>query len=76
MKKIITKGIIYLLVLGAGIWIGNQGIKLLWGKADLNTKLSTVENKEVSLDDLYGVYLSDTIENSKSSEISFAIVKD
>ncbi len=73
MKKIITKGIIYLLVLGAGIWIGNQGIKLLWGKADLNTKLSTVENKNVSLDDLYGVYLSDTIENSNSSEISFTI---
>ena len=76
MKKIIIKGIIYLLVLGAGIWIGNQGIKLLWGKADLNTKLSTVENKDVSLDDLYGVYLSDTNENSNSSEISFAIESD
>ena len=76
MKKIIIKGLIYLAVLGAGIWIGNQGIKLLWGKADLNTKLSTVENKDVSLDDLYGVYLSDTNENSNSSEISFAIESD
>ena len=73
MKKIIIKGIIYLLVLGAGIWIGNQGIKLIWGKVDLNTDLSSLENKNVSLDDISGIYISDTSQNSKSSEISFEI---
>jgi len=76
MKKIITKGIIYLLVLGAGIWIGNQGIKLIWGKAELNTQLSTIENKEVSLDDLNGLYISDTNEISNSSELAFEIESD
>jgi len=73
MKKIIIKGLIYLAVLGAGIWIGVYGIKWILGKADFNTQLSSIENKDVSLDDLSGVYLSDTSENSKSSEISFEI---
>ena len=64
MKKIFLRLVTFLSILGAGIWIGNQGIKLIWGKAELNTKLSTIENKDVSLDDLIGIYLSDTNKNA------------
>lgn len=76
MKKIFLRLITFLSILGAGIWIGNQGIKLIWGKAELNTKLSTIENKDVSLDDLMGIYLSDTNKNANSSELTFEIESD
>ena len=76
MKKIIVKGLIYFSILGLGVWIGNQGIKLIWGKANLEVQLSSLDNKEASLDDIQGTYLSDTNLNSTSSNISFFIESD
>ena len=83
MKKIIIKGLIYLAVLGAGIWIGNQGIKMLWGEAESNLKKSKIINVADKTTSVTGIeindfsklevasYQSEKGENISSSEISF-----
>jgi len=73
MKKFLIKGLVYFSILSIGALIGYKVPKLLWGKAESNLNISATDNKDVSLNDLSGIYISDTNNSSNSSEIIFHI---
>ena len=76
MKKVLLKVIYFGIILCIGIWIGNQGIKMLWGKAESNLATSSIKDENSSIEDLTGNYKSEEGFNITSSEIMFSIEGD
>ena len=76
MKKAFLKLIYFILILCIGIWIGNQGIKMLWGKAESNLKASAIQDKSSNIEELSGNYKSEEGFDITSSEIMFTIQGD
>jgi polyisoprenoid-binding protein YceI len=76
LKKVLLKIIYFVIILCIGIWIGNQGIKMLWGKAESNLVTSSIKEGNSNIEELSGNYKSEEGFNITSSEIMFTIEGD
>jgi len=76
MRKILINIVCFGIVLLIGIWIGNKGIKLLWGEAESTLVASTIKDENSNIEDLFGNYKSEEGFDITSSEIMFAIEGD